>query len=84
MESYWVYPRAERLFLLDRDDPHNGASFNANAWETAEHQLRSAWDRHSRHGRAGILYRDAVIRPLHDRFNDGERSLELLCAIRTL
>jgi hypothetical protein len=84
MESYWITNSADRHDLLRAEWVSVTHADNSNSWQQAEHTLRCSWDRFSTFGSTGVLYRDAVIKPLHDRFNAGERSFALLCEILSL
>ena len=85
MTTYWIHT-AKRC--PDRHVYESMATVQARAsrrtWIGAERDLRAAWDRYGTCGSVGALYRDAVIRPIHDRFNSGERSLALLREIWNL
>jgi len=85
MESYWITHEADRRDLdLLNEYASSRQSLSNEAWYRAETTLRRSWDRFSAFGTAGVLYRDAVIKPLHDRFNAGDRSFELLCQILSI
>lgn len=85
MESYWISHVADRRDLeLLNGYASSRQSMSNETWYRAESALRRSWDRYSAFGTAGVLYRDAVIKPLHDRFNAGDRSFELLCEILSL
>jgi hypothetical protein len=83
MESFWITTAAERHghFSTEGVTEYRGMK---DPWHKAEHTLRCSWDRYSMFGSAAALYRDAVIKPLHDRFNAGDRSFGLLCDILSL
>jgi hypothetical protein len=83
MESYWISTETDPRdhFRTEESTPQRRAK---DPWHHAEHRLRDSWDRYSGFGRIGMLYRDAVIKPLHDRFNAGDRSFALLCDILSI
>ncbi len=84
MESYWITTSADSRDPFQMDWTAMVRSETKNPWHLAEYTLRCSWDRYSTFGSTGVLYRDAVIKPLHDRFNAGERSFSLLCEILSI
>ena len=83
MESYWITIEATRRGLVETDQAMERHAFD-RPWHEAEYRLRCSWDRYSAFGSACALYRDAVIKPLHDRFNAGDRSFALLSEILSI